>query len=306
MASLYLGWPADAWLFAPQWRGLAAVLGVVAAGLVLGLVTYGWDQMGRSERRAVFALGVGSSLALIPQTAGLIGERSLTFASLGSFGVLGSLLWHGYRKTVAGSGAAGARGVRTALLLLGVVHLVLSPLWWVVGSGLYLQVYTNQQRALEGLALGAGEAAIVVSAPDAFASTMYLVPRQRALGRPVPDVFHTLSMSPHPHRLHRTGRDHVELEAVGGTLVDSPFDWVARDFDRMPLRSGDRVRVQSGLEAEVLAAEAGAPLRVRFEFSGGLDPERISWLSWRDGRYEEFSLPPVGRHILLASASGGS
>ena len=98
----------------------------------------------------------------------------------------------------------------------------------------------------------------------------------------------------------------MELEAVGGTLVDSPFDWVARDFDRMPLRSGDRVRVQSGLEAEVLAAEAGAPLRVRFEFSGGLDPERISWLSWRDGRYEEFSLPPVGRHILLASASGGS
>jgi hypothetical protein len=164
--------------------------------------------------------------------------------------------------------------------------------------------FRGQRLAVERVAaeaeLGsADEELVLVSAPDHQAGIY--VPFQRvALGHPMPRSWRVLSLARHDHVLRRTGPDELELEVVGGRMMESMFEQVYR-ASRFPLPPG--TAIDAGLfQVEVREGDGTGPTRVAFRFRRPL--AEVRFLHWKDSRLRRLELPEVGASVRLPWSVG--
>jgi hypothetical protein len=116
----------------------------------------------------------------------------------------------------------------------------------------------------------------------------------------MPRSWRVLSRARHDHVLRRTGPDELELEVVGGRMMESMFEQVYR-ASRFPLPPG--TAIDAGLfQVEVREGDGTGPTRVAFRFRRPL--AEVRFLHWKDSRLRRLELPEVGASVRLPWSVG--
>ncbi len=301
---LILGFPPDYWFLEPQTRPIAIGCGVLAVALVAPLAAIAWRSEGQSYRRHTMVLVLGAVLAMIPQTAGFLGARSLTLPSVGGSALLGVALIASWSELRGGPGRGPRRAMTwVALAAIAVTSLVVSPLSWFASSAIYSRMSMQTADNARELLFDKPQETDVITllAPDPFFGRYFPFLR-RTLGLPTPQTWRTLSIAPHTHRVTRTADNAIELEVVGGHMLGSPFETLFRRPDR-PMRPGHFVDL-GDFKVRVIATDDVGPTRVSFAFGRSLDDPSLAFLAWRNRRIERIEMPSVGEALVLAWVPG--
>lgn len=270
----------DLWLVLPAARGAMIASGVVALGCFV-LAWRRWAPRDEAARRTLGWLLLGSLGAMLPGLGTFPSTRLFTPASVGLAVVVATLL----------TGAWNDRGLRR---WLGVGWLagafVLQPLGsWVTMPWSLAVVAERLEHAMRTLALVPGERVVVISSTD-FGPPVYGAAVNVELGLPLPAQWRVWSMAPLPVVVSRPSERVVELEVVGGRMIDTVFEENFRS-ERFPMRVGEEIALE-GERYTVLAVDAGKPTRVRIELAR--DPETLTFVWWNGDTLERVRLPEVG------------
>lgn len=282
--------PADLWIAAPGLGAGLAVAGTAGSLAVGALAWRGWAGLQPELRRALGWLVPGAALSLLPGVAAPPGGRLVLWATLGAAALNAALLVQGLEA---------ARKRRWARAL-GAAPLGLLALGGALATPAQLRGMARSSEELRAAALAselggdslAREQVLVLHTPDVW-TALYLLPtRLVQTGGPAPQGFTVLSCAPGAHQLERPQAGTLVLTALEGRMWEQPFErlFLAPDTRSQPGATFTRGPVH----ARVLAADAGAPVRVEFTFS--TPPEGPGWrvLTWQDGALRQVGLPPVG------------
>jgi hypothetical protein len=141
-----------------------------------------------------------------------------------------------------------------------------------------------------------GQRVVVLALPEPpFA--MYAPMLMAARGMPKPRAWWTLTLSPEPHVLTRTGPDEFELALTRSHFLANEFAWLFRG-PAWPLREGAEVDLE-GMRVTVRATNAEGPTRLGFTFDTPLEDPSLVLLHWRDGALRRFTPPVVGARVEL-------
>ncbi|MBL8923624.1 MAG: hypothetical protein JNJ54_32515 [Myxococcaceae bacterium] len=281
------GFP-DVWIALPEAKGLVTVAGVVAVPLAL-LAWRRWAPADESQRRRLGWLLLGSAGAMVPGLATFPAVRLLTAASLGLCAVVATLLVSAWRD----------RGVRRVLGVcwLGAAFVVQPLSQWLVLPLAFDAIGERARQALRHLSLSGGERVVVLSSTD-FVPAVYAVPLLAELQRPLPRTWQVWSMAPLAVEVRRTGERQLELEVVGGRMIDSMFEENFRG-DGFPLRVGDRVQLEKAT-ITVLAVEGGKPTMLRGDLE--LAAAEYTFVWWDGETLSRVTLPEPGQARRFPSA----
>lgn len=275
----------DLWLSLPSLR--IALMGGGVLGLVVAwLALRRWAPVEPEARRTLHWLALGAVGALLPALATFPVSRLLTASSLGFAPVAASLLVGAWRD-------GGLRRV-AGVAWLGVAF-VLQPLTaWVLLPHVFTGLSTRTVAAVKNLELRPEEHLVLLSCTD-FAPAVYGLPVLLDEGLPAPRSWQVWSMAPHAVTVHRTGPQQLELEVVGGRMVESVFEENFRGAS-FPFVEGQRVGVD-GATLTVLAVERGKPVRLRADLERPVEAFTFAW--WDGERLVRLSLPAVGEALQL-------
>jgi hypothetical protein len=295
LACLLLTWPADLWLGAEDLRPVLILGGIGGAALwiwMLRIASEDWDE---GEARALRWLGWGALGSLIPVLSTFPSNRLLLLPAVGGAALLAAILRHWWR--VRWTERDPGHFHRLAAGMLALCGLVVAPLLWgvqtaVLGGIMRQGLDRAEQADLDGTS---GARVMVVGAPDPV-TALYLPAIRLLRGGEVPGEWRLVSFAPFPHRLVRTGEDRVEIEIVGGRMLETEFERLLRTAD-LPVRAGDRFD-WAGIAVEVLEDDGIGPTRLAFTVPA--DPP-VVWVGWVDGRMRRIALPPGG----TAEVDGG-
>lgn len=271
----------DLWLALPQGRGLLIVAGVLA--LPVGFLAWRrWAPVDPEERRTLSWLLLGAGGSLLPTLATFPATRLLTAASLGLAPVVATLLLAAWRDR-------GARRWLGVLWLGGAF--VLQPLTqWLVLPIVFSTVAGRTVEAVTHVEPKAGERVVVLSSSE-FAPAIYAVPILAELHRPLPSTWHVWSMAPLPVEVRRTGERQLELEVIGGRMIDSVFEQNFRS-EAYPLAVGHHVVIE-GEAITVLAVDGGKPTKIRVDLDFAASDYGFLW--WDGDTYSRVTLPELGQ-----------
>jgi hypothetical protein len=252
----------------------------------------------------------GASLALLPISAGLPGDRLLLFVSVGAMGLLGELLdWYLPRWRAPRSSdcpprvplPAGERALRLVSIGLLCRRTVFA-----------LALLPIRTHAMQTFALGADSADAAIQRYGADADTVvfvntpvapdvsYLAARWALAHDPAPPRVRWLAESRDGVRVTRTGPHTLRIAPEGGFLGQAT-EKLYRDR-RHRLEPGQTIRM-AGMTASVVAVtDDGRPSVVDFTFTDDLQRHGQLWLTWKDGRYQPFPLPRSGESAIFAPA----
>jgi hypothetical protein len=289
--ALVFGSPLDLWLVTPL-QPIFVAIGLVAIVAAVPWFLRATHALPAPDRNSARWLALGSALSLIPTSAGLLGERSLAAASVGSAAMLAVLLRHGWKRLRE------ARHFRRVALGVGVIALAIPNLVvaapWLVTKLVFLRA---NGRALEQLAATADQgtparARTVLLWSDDFLIGSYTAAIAR-IGRPgaLPS-FRVLAMAPVDLQMTRVAPDELELSCSEGSLLISEWERLFR-ADGEPLPAGS-VLPLSGLTVRIMQDVGGRPSRVRFRFDVPLDDASLRFVEWRGRRLVPVELPALG------------
>ncbi|HKU37595.1 MAG TPA: hypothetical protein VJR89_05590, partial [Polyangiales bacterium] len=268
---------------AVDWPSLQLGLGWLACALVIGTL------LALRGRGPVFWLLLAAALSLVPMCAATPMGRLTLPAALGVHAAFGAGLW------------ALARRSRTAAAALGCVLL------WVHGVSaglrshrepeLYVRMARSEEQwgALAHLDVG-GREVILISAGY---STHWVMPYVRHLhGLPPLTGSHTLSAAYlSEHELVRSGERSLEIRLPGRPRGGTFSGSVYRAEDR-PFFAGQRI-ITPRFSVEILAADGGEPVWMRFTFPNSLDWDGYRFVyPFRQGVLR-LTLPPIGGRLML-------
>jgi hypothetical protein len=271
----------DLWLVLPQGKGLLIAAGVFAIP-VLDFAWRRWAPVEVHERRTCSWLLLGAGGSLLPTLATFPATRLFTAASLGLAPVVATLLRAAWQD----------RGARR---WLGVVWLggafVVQPLTqWLVLPVALSTISSRTVEAMTHLDPKANERIVVLSSSE-FAPAIYGVPVLSELRRPHPASWHVWSMAPLPVEVRRTGERQVELEVIGGRMIDSVFEQNFRS-DSFPIAVGHKV-VIDGETVTVLAVDGVKPTKIRVDLDFDVNDSAFVW--WDGETLSRVRLPEVGQ-----------
>jgi hypothetical protein len=284
----FSGPPADlAFLGSPATVPLLVGLAAVTLGGVAWLVV---PILRRDARARFWALGM--VLAVLPLSSTFPSDRLLLFASLGGAALVARVLDTQLRAWLV-TRRASARGVAAALL--GFLHLVVAPVLLVGRSAQMEHFAVAERRAARSLPTGPsirGKAIVIVAAPSLLFS-MYIPAERRVAGEAHARYQYVLASASSPIHVERTGDRQITLRPEQGFLY-APLERHYRGGS--PFRLGQEVRL-SAMTARIRAMQSGRPSAVSFDFPA---PSRsYVFVTWRDGRYVPFEIPPPGESVLL-------
>jgi hypothetical protein len=294
------------------WR-VACVAAVLILALLLPLL--------RADRTARF-FALGMLLSLLPAASSFPHDRLLFMAGVGGTGLLAQVLgglvtraaW--LPRTFAWRVPAYALGV-----LLGVLHLVLSPLALARAAGPLHAFGEMSRRSAVSLPNQPDirqRTAVVVQAPTGFVAT-YTAAVRHAAGLPAPRRLLVLGAGVYSMEVTRVGDDTLVVRPEGGYLLprgDAPQDraqppvdarYLVALFDNLyrgstPFTLGQRVELPDATVEVTSLTPDGRPAEARFRFARGLHDPSLLWLRWDDGVYVPFELPAAGASVTLPPA----
>jgi hypothetical protein len=253
--------------------------------LTLALVGIAGVFVVRVDRPAARFGVLAAVLGCIPLTASVPFERLLMSTSVGMALVWGELvdawLWS----------KSATRWARAAGVLVVVVHLVLSPVAFVVrGRELDAQLRLREKSFTEPAwplsPAMVGKTMVVVHTPN-YLAFEYLPQLLAAEGLAGPErvwVLHAGAESPQIERLD----DHtLELRVLLGWPADTVTNFW-RDAARAPFVVGDRIQTRD-FTATIEAVEGGKATRVRFRFATPLDDPTQVWVQLHDGQHRKIN-----------------
>lgn len=298
-----LGVPSEVSGLAPRAAPVLAAMGVVATVAFALLLRRALRVLDARIRRTMTWLLVGAVLAAFPGAAGLPGDRVLFMSNLGITAALALVLLHAGSK---GPGTAlAALPARAGVGLFALVHVVLAPAVFAFDARLLATQSHAAMAAASSAEIPAREGVHVVgiglSDPLVgmyLGATLWLAPR----ADPRPRIVQLLSMSGHDHRVKRTDPRTLEIEVMGGALLEGAFESVVRSPDA-PLRAGDVIPL--GAESvEILDDDHGRPTRFAVTLDRPVDDPAIALVVWRDGGLRALAPPAVGEEVLLKHEVG--
>jgi hypothetical protein len=299
LGGLLLGVPADLWVVGPGARPVLVGVGLLGLGLLGLLVRSAWPGLGEDERRHCRWLFTGAALSLLPVAAVFPSNRLLLVPSLGGAVAVAVVLVHAWRSRARGWRP---RGLAAGAGLLALVHLVLAPLLWpamalglrVLGTRFHESLQVTE-RELDRARLP-GQRVVMLSLPEPTMG-MYAPMVLATRGMPRPRAWWTLTLSPEPHVLTRTGPSTFELSLTRGQFLTSEFEHVFRGPSH-PLPQGATVELE-GMRVTVLESDARGPTRVGYAFDAPLEDPSLLLLHWKDGALRRFTPPGVGEPVSL-------
>jgi len=296
----FLSVPAELTVFAPATYGPFVVAGLVALGVVAGVLWRLWPGLAPAPRRAIRWLGLGAALSALPALATFPAGRLLLAPSLGACAIIALILIEAWR-----------RRERFLVLLhptaavFVVLHLIAAPLSWWVMSSLPVQLDERMREVHAAVPVADTHAPerryIILWAPDPVAG-MYPPLVRATQGHPIPLAWRVLSVAECDHRVTRTGPKRFELALIDGQMLMTVFERLWRDQER-PLEQGEVVRL-GDMAITVLAAGDTGPTRIEVTTQAPLDDPPYVYLVWRDGGLRRFTFPPVSESVTIPYEPG--
>jgi hypothetical protein len=301
IGELFLGTKAYWWII-PQ-RHLLAVLAGVAGLAVCGLLLWpAWKSAAAADRRRINWLAAGTVGAIVPLAARVPSSHVMVIPFIGGALLLAVIFGYWSQRLRQLPMLPTLIGAAACLPLL-YIHLVSAPLTWFNYSRDWHRGYRH------------------FTAFHAETILNELAPHHRAIFlnfNPQADLFHgfyyrklyrlampfawwPLTVSDHGHRYRRTDDRTLELEMVGGCMLDSLLEGAIRSR-ALPFRVGEVTQLP-GLRVTILALGRTGPSRIQFRFRRSLDHDSYRLLAWQHGRLVALSPPPVGSAILLSPRS---
>jgi hypothetical protein len=122
------------------------------------------------------------------------------------------------------------------------------------------------------------------------------------LGSSAPAAWHSISQSPHAHRVRRTGVDSFELEVVDGEMLETPIERLLLSRSRR-FAIGQRFELDD-FSVSVLELGKRGPRRIAVKCSSALEDPRWLFLVWKDSALQRFDFPGVGEVAEIAWSPG--
>ncbi|MFT3770819.1 MAG: hypothetical protein QM820_35805 [Minicystis sp.] len=283
--------------------GRTALLVVAAIIVVTSFVALARRLRDRPSTR--FFL-LGSLLAILPCCATMPATRLLLIPGFGLLGVVAEALAD---FAAHGTQARGVERVARGFFAgwVGGGHLVLStlllgPLAWQVV--LLQETLARFSRSFPpDDAVLPSQRLVAVGVPDpTFAGYIPLL--RYTYGWTVPRNALGLTNGTRPSEIRRIDASAVEVTAPGG-FYQWATDLLERDPE-VPVPVGTRIRLSDVTIDVVHTTSKGVPDVARFTFDAPADDARYRWVTWADGKYVPFQLPPVGAIVSVAPRTPGT
>lgn len=287
-----VGFQADAWLFGPSWRLAQTVLGCLAVAIVALMFRACARRIDRQTLRALTWLVGGAAIALIPSLATFPSDRLLLASAPGFAALIGTTLVLGFRSLRR----RGSKGLAAGALALAVVHLLLAPSVILLTQALL----AVQSRTVLALARSdtfselRGKQFVLPAAPDYVLGAYLPLVIDHVAPREL-EGWRVLSLASADHRITRMDSRTLEIEVLGGTMMQTLFE---RLYRSEPLPEG-AILDRGLMTVEVLDATEGSPTRVSFRFDRELEHESLVFLRWTGSSVERMEPPAITgtRHL---------
>lgn len=267
---------------------------------IVVLVAIGWcfRPLLRESNEARFFL-LGAVLAAVPACATLPMDRNMMFSSYGGLGLIALFLARCWTPTQE---RTPRRNKRLMVRFLVFSHVIVAPLGLLAG----IQQLPMMDRILTGsnpsipLDLPPDTRIVALNTPTSLLGASLPIYRS-SRGEPVPPHWWWLYAGVRAVAVERTDAHTLVLRPDGGFLT-SLWSQVFRHPAVDPMQAGDTVSLE-GLEITVLSVtDDGRPESVQFVFDRSLDDPRIYPVTWRNGVYEPFVVPEIGKTGVIAAA----
>lgn len=294
--------PAELWDISHAARPVLVLGGLAGCALLAWLLRRAWPSLETRTRQTAAWMAAGCVISLLPMAATFPMARLMMLPSIGLSVLIAMILCHWWNeRKEAGPRRWPRRAAAIAAGFFVAVNLVFSPAVWPLAAfGLRSLMNVETAAALEAEiddTHAAGQALVLITAPDPIAAFYTPFLRAQSGRHPVPRNWWILSYAPCAHRLRRTGPDRFELQVVEGAYLSTLFEGIVRGPE-FPLHPGDTLSFDH-LTATVLEVNGVGPTRVAFAFTPSIDTPEYQFLCWRDGHIRPFVLPPVGQEILI-------
>lgn len=298
-----LGPPAEITNLAAKLVPKLATLGVLGAIAFTLLLVLALSRLDAALRRTVHWLLAGAVLSVLPGAAGIPGDRILFMPTLGITAALAIIFLHAVKR---GSSLPFIDfPARAGVVLFAFVHVVIAPLAFAFGAG---RLASTSHAALAAASAAeiparAGLRVYGIGLSDPLvgmylASSLSLAPRPE----PRPSEVHLLSVSPHDHRVRRTGERTIEIAVDSGTFFDSAFESLVRPATAL-MHAGDIVALGTST-VEILADAAGHPTRFAVTFDRPVDDPSIALVDWQSGALRTIAAMPIGAEVFIPHEVG--
>ncbi|MCC6694528.1 MAG: hypothetical protein IT365_02755 [Candidatus Hydrogenedentes bacterium] len=268
--------------------------------LVLAVLAWAFLPVLRQNPAARF-YGAGMLLAAIPYCTSVPQYRLLTIVGIGGMGLLGAFLGFTYESAAAdATPPTGARRRRMVAQILVFLHLIVSPMMLPVHSYSMKYVGDIVERGNDSIPSDTGITKDRVVILNATGDIVYaMIPLMRsALGQPFPQAFWVLYSGNRELFVSRPDAQTLEITNPLGWM-EQPWSFLFCRLPHSAMRAGQVIQTE-GLTVTVLSVTPdGRPDHVRFQFSRPLEDASFRWLTWRDGAYRPFTLPPVGGSVVI-------
>lgn len=284
LSEAFTGFPSDLSAAFPILPFAAA--GLLATLAMAALTRAVLPAIPAEERAALRWLLPGSLGALLLASGGFPGGRLLLFPSFGL------AVWTAILLRRAGGLPGRALAVGRGWLFF--LAFVLGPISLPFGAVANGEVARKGFEVYRTIEIDQGPRpirAVVLVASDPMVA--FYPPLMAVLLRPQ-DVYswQVLSTARYPHRITRTGPNRLQVEILGGRLMEGGFDRNFRSA-KTPFHVGDRVPLLDAA-VTVKALDAGLPSVLEAEFAVPVDDPTLRLLVWRDGRLRRVTFPAMG------------
>jgi hypothetical protein len=324
LGDLTFGWPAEAWHWPPDWRGVvlampsppSAWLSVqhfralqLSLGLAALLGVAGWSVtlVRRSPPQpweALRWLVPGAALATLPVTGTMPMSRLTAAAAIGFSAALGcALVWAGRQFVRARPWSLRLCAVLIAALILE-LHVVRAAFRSQREVAYYVERARSELAWVQHAELDRdlnGKHVMIVTARD-WTSQWVLPATRHFFGLGMPESCQLLSpVASSPYRLTRHGVRELDLRIIAQP-PDPTFTASVYRRETPPLRVGEVVDA-TDFQVRVLALQGSEPNLLRFEFPFSLDDPRYVFLYPFEHGLSRVHLPPPGESITLPPAA---
>ncbi len=301
-----IGLPVELWVLQPQSRSWLWLGGVIAMSLFAWLLRTAWTALEDNERRALRWMGPGALLTVCPTVATSPTPRLLLLPSLGAAMMGATLIRWGLRELASfRRGTARQRLQGSVGVFIAFRHIVCCPgIWW---SAIPLTAMLNrtEREAIASLNLSdvsASRDSLVVLAGSDPSISVYLPPIAQWEGSAMPLRWYHVSSAASTHRLTRTAKNTLELEALSSNITGGVYSAAFRS-DQHPMHEGYVVKTAS-FDVRVETMREGRVERISLRFPCEIEQCPVRFVAWGQGQYLGIRPPALGESTVIPWVRG--